>query len=91
MLFGLATIAVGLIAIGWSLWNKLTGVPEWRPGAHTDSLLLSSAITTMIASGLCLIPAPDASVPIAAGRRALGLALLGVSVVCFVWHIARLG
>jgi hypothetical protein len=45
----------------------------------------------MIASGLCLIPAPDASVPIAAGRRALGLALLGVSVVCFVWHIARLG
>jgi len=91
MIFSLAIVAAGLLLIAWSMWSKLTGAPEWRPGAHTDSLLLVSMMTTTTASGACLIPAPDASVAIPTWRKALGIVLMGASVVCFVWIVARMG
>jgi hypothetical protein len=77
--------------MAWTVRSMLTGAPEWRPGAHLDSLLLAGAVTTMMASGVCLIPAPDASIPIPRWRKVLGLVTMGVSVVLLVWHVARMG
>jgi len=91
VLFGLAATVAGLISIGISAHSKLTGVEEWRPGAHVDSLLLSGAITTMMASGLFLIPAPNPSVAIPTWRKSLGLGMMGASVVLIVWRIVRMG
>jgi hypothetical protein len=91
IIFSLVVIAVGLVSIGWTVRSILTGAPEWRPGAQLDSLLLTGAITTMLTSGVCLIPAPDASVPIPRWRKVLGLVTMGLSVALLVWLVARMG
>jgi hypothetical protein len=91
MILGLVVVTLGLFSIGWSVRELLTGAAEWRPGARVDSMLLAGAVTTMTLSGLCLIPAPDASAAVPRWRKGLGLLALGVSVVLFVWHVARMG